>query len=474
MNTQNIFKSFGSLLDIKLDSSEYYDFDLAKTDNDYFLLPTDFTQPLTYNSLIIDESLENYDHNRTSIRLQEIDLSGVINNYIFSGLSLNVSYVSFTDQFDTSEYNYSDIILNNNIYIYTGIAGETHYFMITGYNQTPVIPVLVPFEPRFIECEGIITSGCCETPNKLNVKPWVYKINSGGGNDNCSYKIKRRTEQGWTLDFVFNRDNVAWSGGSTFYYFGVRSESDPYKYADNNLSFGFTDDGRIKWSSIHYSGYCLSDNSGYTESFYVTSGVTPQICVQNPNKDFNVTIVFKRYYKLEGCDLENEGGWNDLITGKTLLNDIQSILTGDTPLYEMKEVLNKNWFESREKRLGTLKIYINGIRIYKYENFEEIIPSDRGLQPFIQSWGGGTSLVGDLHRGVCRFNIKSIKYYEEPLDYLHIKYNFKNRINNYDFYICGESEICQDDITGENVGYLMTNDDYNISSQNNFSILYRS
>ena len=35
MNTQNILKSFGSLLDVKVDGSQYYDFDLAKTQNDY-------------------------------------------------------------------------------------------------------------------------------------------------------------------------------------------------------------------------------------------------------------------------------------------------------------------------------------------------------------------------------------------------------------------------------------------------------
>ena len=40
-----------------------------------------------------------------------------------------------------------------------------------------------------------------------------------------SYKIengdpyfRRRTEKGWTLDFVFNRQGLDWSQGRIFYY----------------------------------------------------------------------------------------------------------------------------------------------------------------------------------------------------------------------------------------------------------------
>lgn len=471
MNTQNIFKSFGSLLDVKIDSSEYYDFDLAKTQNDYDTSTLNYNTPIQYDSLVIDESLENFYSNRNTITLVEVDNPN-ITGYTYSGLSITVDYNLFLNNFNTSGYSYSNIILNNNIYTYTGFPGEVHYFKIDKFNDPD--PFIISFQNDFIDCENKIIneSNCCSRPNKLNAKPWAYPINKGGGNDNCSFLIKRRTEEGWTLDFIFNRDGIEWSGGSIFYYFGVRGENDVRNYADNNLSFGFTNDGRIKWSSIHYSGYCET-TSGYTENYYLASGSTPQLCVINPNKDFNLTITFKRNYRLEGCDLENEGGWNDLITGKTIISDIQSSITGGTVEYSINEILNKNWNESRNKRLGTLKVYLNGVRIYSLKNWEEIVPSSRGLQPFIQSWGGGTGLMGGIHSGVTQFNIKSIKYYEEPLDFLHIKHNFKTRLSDYDFEIC-ESTECVDDVTGVNVGSIITQDDFFIYTQDDNRISYRS
>jgi hypothetical protein len=40
--------------------------------------------------------------------------------------------------------------------------------------------------------------------------------------------------------------------------------------------------------------------------------------------------------------------------------------------------------------------------------------------------------------------MKSIKYYEEPLDFVHVKHNFRTTINNFDFEICNEP--CVDDV----------------------------
>jgi hypothetical protein len=119
----------------------------------------------------------------------------------------------------------------------------------------------------------------------------------------------------------------------------------------------------------------------------------------------------------------------------------------------------------RQRRLGTLKIYLNGRPIYKKENWEEVVASNRGVQPFIQSWGGGTGLMNNVHSGVSCFNIKSIKYYEEPLGFVHVRHNFLTRINNYDFFICGID--CDDDLISyvtngllaENGEYLITEDD---------------
>jgi hypothetical protein len=328
------------------------------------------------------------------------------------------------------------------------------------------------FSKNIIDCVEKLNNpdNCCSLPEKLDIKPWVYKFNTGGGSDNCSPIISRRPEKGWTIDFVFNREGLGWSGGSIFYYIGVRGDDNLENYADNNLSFGFTTDGRIKWSSVNYSGFCQT-NSGYTEIYYVRSGQTGPLCVTDPTRDFNITITFDRYKRLTDCNLENDGGWNDLIVDRILNNNPLSVMSGATPDYSYPEILNKKWANERKNRLGILKIYLNGKPIAKIKDFEEMVPSNRGVQPFIQSWGGGTPLMMGLHEGVSKFNIKTIKYYDEPLDFVHVNHNFITRLNHFDFEICGGD--CVDDLVGfVREGYIITQDDIYIITQDSAKIRY--
>jgi|11_taG_2_1085331.scaffolds.fasta_scaffold04933_2 hypothetical protein len=278
------------------------------------------------------------------------------------------------------------------------------------------------FSTNLIECSSKLAGDCCPIDSTLDVRPWAYEINKHGGTDSCDYIIKRRPEKGWTLDFVFNREELPWSVGSVFYFFGVRDENNPSLYADNNLSFGFTSDGRIQWNAYRYSGSCVNDS--YKETFYLDSGVTPILCENGTSKDFNITIVFDRHLRLTECDIPNTGGWNDLITGDTITNAMDIVLSGATEQNQYIEELNKDWNDERYARLGTLKIYLNGWPIYKIDNWEEIIPSNRGFQPFIQSWGGGTTGSGGVHTGVTGFNLKRIKYIEEPLNALQVKHHY--------------------------------------------------
>lgn len=259
--------------------------------------------------------------------------------------------------------------------------------------------------------------------------------------------IKKRTENGWTVDFVFNREQQDFSLGSIFYYWGISGETIDYNYADNNLSFQFTNDGRICWKSIKYSP--VSGISGYTNQYTTISGQTPVLCTGGTSDDFNVTITFKRYRTLTECMLLNEGGLNDMVSGLTM--DVSSgattsndWITGNTINYFKIENLNKKWYNEKESRMGTLKIYLNGNPIYKLENFEEIIPSERQSQnPLVQSWGMGTGGIQEIHNGTCQFNIKNIQYYEEPLDFLTISKRYKTDIKpNYSIVECNEP--CQE------------------------------
>ena len=182
----------------------------------------------------------------------------------------------------------------------------------------------------------------------------------------------------------------------------------------------------------------------YTNLYTLVSGITPYIlCENGTSDDFNITITFKRYKELKDCGLENEGGLNDLITGLTQNTgsvDYTNWISGDTAEFTATEVLNKKWYGEKKNRLGTLKIYLNGNPIYKLENFEEIIPSERQSQnPLVQSWGQGTGGIQEIHNGTCQFNIKNIQYYEEPLDFLTISKRYKTDIKpNYSIVECNE------------------------------------
>ena len=288
--------------------------------------------------------------------------------------------------------------------------------------------------------------------------------------------IRTRTEKGWTADFIFNRDGLDWSEGSTFYYWGISGETNQRYFVDNNLSFSFTDDGRIKWEAYRYSGNC-DPSSGYTENFYISSGQTPQLCTTNLHKCFNVTIVFDRYKRYEDCDLENSGGKNDLLGWKIydyVDTEVTAVTSTQHMVYETEiESLSKKWASERERRLGILKIYLNGRPIYKLENWEEIIPTQRGSENnLIQSWGGGTDGYLSIHTGETQFIIEEVSYLEQPLDFLHVRHNFLTRLNNYDFFICGDD--CIDYPTGINTNEigLLTEFGENILTEDNYLTLY--
>ena len=329
--------------------------------------------------------------------------------------------------------------------------------------------------------------------------------------ENGTPYIRKRTENGWTADIVFNRDGLPWSSGSTFYYWGISGETIDYNYADNNLSFSFTNDGRIAWKQLKYVP--VSTPSGFTNSYKINSGVTPILCEGGTSSDFNVTITFKRYKTLTECGLENEGGLNDLVTTVNDATLTKDWLTGVTQQLTAFEVINKKYYDERASRLGTLKIYLNGNPIYKLENFEEVIPSIRqiktvnlvadgvqnifdvsenigtlftvtvddvlktkdvsftftggtstiefinqntpasgstvtlvyfksNLNPLVQSWGTGTDGIDGLHIGQTQFNLKNVEYFEEPLSFLEVKSHYLKSIKpNYEITEC-DAGLC--------------------------------
>jgi hypothetical protein len=133
MNRQNILNFYGSKLDLKLDSSELYDYQLTTNEVDYDTDVLDLSTPITYSALTINQTLLDASCSRNTITLVEYDNSVNDSDYIYSGLTLTLNYNNFITRFG-SPYRYT--ILNNDIYTFTGITGETHYFRISGFNNT--------------------------------------------------------------------------------------------------------------------------------------------------------------------------------------------------------------------------------------------------------------------------------------------------------------------------------------------------
>lgn len=324
MNTQNIFSFYGHKLDVKLDSSEYYDFELDKQGDDFDESLINFDTPITYDSLIVDSSCLSVD-------------------------------------FDT-------------------------------------------------------------------VKPWVLPIGENYAQDNCDFTISRRPSKGWTLDFVFNRNNLNWVSNAIFYYWGIKDETDPQYYLSNNFSIGFDENGKIYQKSIRYTSACNEETGDIITGSTITSFLTPILCSGATSNDFNITIVFKRYFEYEGCEISNEGGWNDLITGYTVTNPL-AVMSGDTEEYTITEQLTRKWVIERDKRLGEITVYFNGKQLFKKRDVEEVIPSLRGSEnPIVQIFGGGTTGSSGIHDSEFPFSIKSVKYFEEPLHFLQIKHHYLSSI----------------------------------------------
>jgi len=367
MNTQNILKFYGINLDLKLDSSEFYDYELDNNQHDYNKEVLDLTKPIFYEKLIIDSNC------------------------------LNGSF-------------------NEN-------------------------------------------------------KPWEIEINEPYILDNCNFTVRRRTELGWTINMVFNKKDLLFDQGKTFYYWGLKNEFDERNFVDNNLSFSFSENGEIIWESYRYSNVCDIEN-GHTEEFYLSSGSTPTLCSNGVLDDFNITIVFKRNFFLEDCDIQNNGGWNDLIVEKQLDTELNDWISGSTITYTDIKDVNKKWSKEKDYRLGTLQIYLNGNQIYKLDNWEEIVPSNRNsINPIVQIFGGGSDGFVDIYKGDTLFDILNVKYLEIPLNPIEVKHFYLTTIKPiYNTNECVEK--CFDNVFSYIENGVLTEDGQNLITENNDMIIF--
>ena len=79
MNRQNILNFYGTKLDLKVDSSELYDFELLK-DTNYNTDVLDLSTPIVYTSLKIDNYLTDMGCVKNRITLAEDDINDLLLN----------------------------------------------------------------------------------------------------------------------------------------------------------------------------------------------------------------------------------------------------------------------------------------------------------------------------------------------------------------------------------------------------------
>ena len=152
MNSQDILRNLGISVDVVLDNSETYDYEIAGFNNDYDPKLLDFGNSITFDTPI-KKDLSNDDSTIENIKLCEFDNSINDSNYIYSGLTVTFNYDDFTNHFNILDsegniiHDYENFILNNDLFTYTGITDETHYFFICEYPDSATPTPTATIEP---------------------------------------------------------------------------------------------------------------------------------------------------------------------------------------------------------------------------------------------------------------------------------------------------------------------------------------
>lgn len=223
----------------------------------------------------------------------------------------------------------------------------------------------------------------------------------------------------------------------------IRQNQSPnaqYDVYSNAVGFRLTDDMRIGYRTLRYTGHC--ETTGHTDfcntgktfvcGYMVEESYSDPICpfiTQSGNCNdtwIQVDVVFKRNLELEDCEIFNNGGINDLIKVRTdkfqrygthkdggigpfgcnrasvtpevnPCNDQYPRFIEDAYFdFNCRGAQVQKWFTDNEYRLGTLTFYVNGRRVHQVENYEEIIPRQLNTNKQTQvgvaynmSWGGG-------------------------------------------------------------------------------------
>ena len=280
-----------------------------------------------------------------------------------------------------------------------------------------------------------------------------------------------------------------------------KSPNAQYDVYSNALGFRITDDMRIGYRAIRYTGGCITTgqtcDSGQTHTcgYTIEENYSNKLCEFIVNSGdctdtwIQVDVVFNRNRHLEDCDIHNNGGVNDLVNMDYENRDPKKPNTKtcdeEYPKFVKDAYFDFNctgakvvsWFDERESRLGTLTFYVNGRRFHTVNDFEEIIPRQLNTNKQTQvgvaynmSWGGGAlglretlypttcdvsttdfinqdqnadqRLIMDNFAGSFIGGISQMMYYIKPLTPDEIYHNFKINKERYKLVDCERIVDC--------------------------------
>ena len=312
-----------------------------------------------------------------------------------------------------------------------------------------------------------------------NAPPFI----SGGPNHLLNYSwLTTAVVSGETVGVI----NSGRTDNNGFFFFkGTRLGMGTNLYS-NAIGFRITDDMRIGYRALRYSGDCIpegdcTDEANFICSLNVEESYSYPICPfisksgSCENVWMQVDVVFERNYYLEDCDLLNIGGINDLMmTNTTYANYLPYTYDLNDPCdtfqpgyldFTCTGVSVSHWFNEKKYRMGTLKFYVNGRVVHKVENYEEIIPRHlNGSQfgvPYNMSWGGGafgyresglpisnsSDLIAQHFGGSFIGGISKMMYYIKPLTADEVYHNFLINKSRYSLVDCEECKNCNDGCT---------------------------
>jgi len=284
----------------------------------------------------------------------------------------------------------------------------------------------------------------------------------------------------------------------------------------NSFGVRLTPDFRLGYRTLRFTGSCVTTgtsidcntggtfNCGYAIEEYYTDVICPSIINSGTceNTWLSVSVTFERDFCLSGCNVQNEGGLYDLLKVPTVYryqryasDDIVRCkntypLIPEDGYYDLECSGSSNgnismtsnttygkWLNQKYLRQGTLTFYVNGRRVGKVENFEEIIPrplnTHRDLQvgvPYNISWGGGSQglyenmtygtsgcsqnppyqqdpndlglLIQENFAGSWLGGISQFRYYIKPLQSDEIYHNFLVNKDRYSLIDCQFTKNC--------------------------------